>query len=86
MRVDPAQLDEMLHPIVDPSIEKKLQLLVKGLQAGPGAAVGKIVFTAEDAVAWERKGETVILVREETNPEDVEGMGLQQVFLLHVEA
>jgi len=48
--------------------------IVKGLPAGPGAAVGKIVFTAEDAVAWNRKGETVILVREETNPEDVEGM------------
>jgi pyruvate, orthophosphate dikinase len=74
MRVDPAQLDEMLHPIVDPSIEKKFSILVKGLPAGPGAAVGKVVFTAEDAVAWERKGETVILVREETNPEDVEGM------------
>jgi pyruvate,orthophosphate dikinase len=74
MRVDPAQLDEMLHPIVDPTAEKKFAVLVKGLPAGPGAAVGKIVFTAEDAVAWERKGETVILVREETNPEDVEGM------------
>ena len=49
-------------------------MLVKGLPAGPGAAVGKIVFNAEDAVAWSRKGETVILLREETNPEDVEGM------------
>jgi pyruvate,orthophosphate dikinase len=74
MRVEPAQLDELLHPICDPAEEKKVTTLVKGLPAGPGAAVGKIVFTAEDAVAWHRKGEKVILLREETNPEDVEGM------------
>ncbi|MFO7655886.1 MAG: pyruvate, phosphate dikinase [Bacteroidales bacterium] len=74
MRVDPAQLDELLHPICDPAAEKKETPVVKGLPAGPGAAVGKIVFTAEDAVAWHRKGEKVILLREETNPEDVEGM------------
>ncbi len=74
MRVDPAQLDELLHPICDPNAEKKVKPIVKGLPAGPGAAVGKIVFTAEDAVAWNRKGNKVILVREETNPEDVEGM------------
>jgi pyruvate,orthophosphate dikinase len=74
LRVDPAQLDELLHPICDPAAEKKVTPLVKGLPAGPGAAVGKIVFTAEDAVAWHRKGEKVILLREETNPEDVEGM------------
>jgi len=73
-RVDPSQLDELLHPICDPNAEKKVKPIVKGLPAGPGAAVGKIVFTAEDAVAWNRKGQTVILVREETNPEDVEGM------------
>ncbi|MFH0895333.1 MAG: pyruvate, phosphate dikinase [Bacteroidota bacterium] len=74
MRVEPAQLDELLHPICDPAEEKKVSVLVKGLPAGPGAAVGQIVFTAEDAVAWERKGKKVILLREETNPEDVEGM------------
>jgi pyruvate, orthophosphate dikinase len=74
MRVDPVQLDELLHPICDPTAEKKVTAIVKGLPAGPGAAVGKVVFTAEDAVAWFRKGEKVILVREETNPEDVEGM------------
>jgi len=74
MRVDPAQLDELLHPICDPAAEKKSSVVVKGLPAGPGAAVGKIVFTAEDAVAWNRRGEKVILLREETNPEDVEGM------------
>jgi pyruvate,orthophosphate dikinase len=74
LRVDPAQLDELLHPICDPAAENKVKSLVTGLPAGPGAAVGKIVFTAEDAVAWNRKGQKVILVREETNPEDVEGM------------
>jgi pyruvate,orthophosphate dikinase len=74
LRVDPAQLDELLHPICDPSAEAKVSPVVKGLPAGPGAAVGKVVFTAEDAVAWNRKGEKVILLREETNPEDVEGM------------
>jgi len=74
LRVDPAQLDELLHPICDPQEESKVSPIVKGLPAGPGAAVGKVVFTAEDAVAWNRKGEKVILLREETNPEDVEGM------------
>ncbi len=74
LRVDPVQLDELLHPICDPKEESKVSPLVKGLPAGPGAAVGKVVFTAEDAVAWSRKGEKVILLREETNPEDVEGM------------
>lgn len=74
LRIDPSQLDELLHPICDPEAEKKVKPLVKGLPAGPGAAVGKVVFTAEDAVAWFRKGEKVILLREETNPEDVEGM------------
>lgn len=74
MRVEPAQLDELLHPICDPAEEKKVDPIVKGLPAGPGAAVGKVVFTAEDAVIWHRKGDKVILLREETNPEDVEGM------------
>ena len=74
LRVDASQLDELLHPICDPEAEKKVKPIAKGLPAGPGAAVGKIVFTAEDAVAWTRKGHDVIMVREETNPEDVEGM------------
>lgn len=74
MRVAPAQLDELLHPILDPSAEKKATVVAMGLPAGPGGAVGKIVFTAEDAVVAAAKGEKVILVREETNPEDVEGM------------
>ncbi len=74
MRVKPSQLDELLHPLVDPAAEKQVKALAKGLPAGPGGAVGKVVFTAADAVAWAKRGETVILVREETNPEDVEGM------------
>ena len=74
MRVAPAQLDEILHPILDPKAEKNAEVVAKGLPAGPGGAVGKIVFTAEDAVAAQQRGEKVILVREETNPEDVEGM------------
>ncbi len=74
MRVAPAQLDELLHPILDPASEKAATVIAKGLPAGPGGSVGKIVFTAEDAVAANERGEKVILVREETNPEDVEGM------------
>jgi len=74
MRVKPAQLDELLHPLVDPAAEKRAKPLAKGLPAGPGGAVGKVVFSAAEAVAWTKRGETVLLVREETNPEDVEGM------------
>ncbi len=74
MRLKPAQLDELLHPIVDPKAEILAKLLCKGLPAGPGGACGQIVFTAADAVKWAKAGKTVILVREETNPEDVEGM------------
>ncbi|MGV7930116.1 MAG: pyruvate, phosphate dikinase [Spirochaetota bacterium] len=74
MRVSPAQLDELLHPIVDPAAERESTVLAKGLPAGPGGAAGQIVFTANDAVEAARQGKKVILVREETNPEDVEGM------------
>lgn len=74
LRLDPAQLDELLHPIVNPASEVNATPVVKGLPAGPGAAVGKAVFSAEDAVIWARRGENIILVRKETNPEDVEGM------------
>lgn len=74
MRVNPVQLDELLHPILDPKSEKAATIVAKGLPAGPGGSVGQIVFTAEDAVEWASKGKKVILVREETNPEDVEGM------------
>ncbi|MDI6740375.1 MAG: pyruvate, phosphate dikinase [Candidatus Edwardsbacteria bacterium] len=74
MRVAPAQLDELLHPIVDPNAEQSAVVLAKGLPAGPGGAYGQMVFTAADAVEWFKQGKKVILVREETNPEDVEGM------------
>jgi len=81
MRVTPAQLDELLHPIIDPKAEAANKPLAKGLPAGPGGANGQIVFTASDAVAWAKEGKKVILVREETNPEDVEGMRVAQAIL-----
>ncbi|MBN2354945.1 pyruvate, phosphate dikinase [candidate division KSB1 bacterium] len=81
MRLSPAQLDELLHPIVDPNAEKKANPIAKGLPAGPGGAGGQIVFTAPDAVEWAKKGKQVLLVREETNPEDVEGMRAAQGIL-----
>jgi len=81
MRVTPAQLDELLHPIIDPKAEAATKAIAKGLPAGPGGATGQIVFTANDAVAWAKQGKDVILVREETNPEDVEGMRAAQAIL-----
>ncbi|OGX39173.1 MAG: pyruvate, phosphate dikinase [Omnitrophica WOR_2 bacterium RIFCSPHIGHO2_02_FULL_50_17] len=80
-RVSPSQLDELLHPVIDPEEEKKAALLGKGLPAGPGGASGQVVFTADDAVLWAKDGKKVILVREETNPEDVEGMRAAQAIL-----
>ena len=74
MRLKPEQLDELLHPIVDPNAEARAELIAKGLPAGPGGAAGQIVFSADAAVEWTKAGKTVLLVREETNPEDVEGM------------
>ncbi|MFH1237565.1 MAG: pyruvate, phosphate dikinase [Candidatus Aenigmatarchaeota archaeon] len=81
MRVTPSQLDELLHPVVDTKVEAKCKIIAKGLPAGPGGASGQIVFTAKDAVEWARQGKCVILVREETNPEDVEGMRAAQAIL-----
>ncbi|MDD5764699.1 MAG: pyruvate, phosphate dikinase [Candidatus Marinimicrobia bacterium] len=81
MRVTPAQLDELLHPIIDPKAEAKHVVVAKGLPAGPGAGCGQIVFSSADAVAWAAKGKKVILVREETNPEDVDGMRVSQAIL-----
>jgi pyruvate,orthophosphate dikinase len=81
MRVSPDQLDELLHPILDPKMELGTKPLGKGLPAGPGGAVGMIVFTAEEAVKWKKEGKNVILVREETNPEDVEGMRAAEAIL-----
>ncbi len=80
-RVTPSQLDELLHPIIDPKEESAAKPLGKGLPAGPGGATGQIVFTAEDAVNWRKSGKQVILVREETNPEDVEGMRASEAIL-----
>ncbi len=73
-RVEPSQLDELLHPILDPKAESALTPMAKGLPAGPGGATGQIVFNSEMAVEWAKAGKAVILVREETNPEDIEGM------------
>lgn len=74
LRVKPEQLDELLHPIIDPKVELVTKPIAKGLPAGPGGANGQIVFNSVDAVAWKKKGKDVILVREETNPEDIDGM------------
>ncbi len=81
LRVTPAQIDELLHPIIDPVAERQHKAVAKGLPAGPGGAKGQIVFSAPDAVAWAKQGKKVILVREETNPEDVEGMRAAQAIL-----
>ncbi|MFP4058615.1 MAG: pyruvate, phosphate dikinase [Candidatus Brocadiia bacterium] len=80
-RVTPGQLDELLHPVVDPEAEEQADVLAKGLPAGPGGASGQVVFTAPAAVQWAEQGKQVILVREETNPEDVEGMRAAEAIL-----
>jgi len=74
MRVKPEQLDELLHPMLDPAAEKTAVKLAKGLAAGPGGAIGKIVLNSARANDLGRQGEKVILVRAETSPEDVDGM------------
>ena len=74
MRVSPAQLDEILHPILDPASEKKAKVLAMGLPASPGGAVGQIVFTSEAAMEAAAGNRKAILIREETSPEDIEGM------------
>jgi pyruvate,orthophosphate dikinase len=81
MRVTPQQLDELLHPMVDPKAEMAKKPIARGLPAGPGGASGQIVFTSSEAVEWAKAGKHVILVREETNPEDVEGMRAAQAIL-----
>ncbi|MBF8456275.1 pyruvate, phosphate dikinase [Kaistella sp. G5-32] len=81
MRVNPNQLIELLLPMIDPAEEKKNKPIAKGLPAGPGGAVGKVVFSSEEAVELGLKGEKVILVREETSPEDVDGMHKAQAIL-----
>ncbi|MEW6162770.1 MAG: pyruvate, phosphate dikinase [Nitrospirota bacterium] len=79
MRIDPDQLEQLLHPTIDP--KAKVTVIAKGLPASPGAAVGKVVFSAEDAEQWAAKGEKVILVRPETSPEDIGGMHAAQGIL-----
>ncbi len=74
MRVDPKQLDQLLHPNFNETEMKQVKVLTSGLPASPGAASGKIYFTAEDVVSAKERGEKSILVRQETSPEDIEGM------------
>jgi pyruvate,orthophosphate dikinase len=74
LRVAPEQLGQLLYPILDPEAEARAAPIARGLPAGPGGAVGQIVFTSEAAVEWSRQGKKVVLIREETSPEDVEGM------------
>ena len=81
LRVKPEQLDELLHPMLDSESEKSAPLLGKGLPAGPGGASGRAVFTADDAEQWHKNGEKVILIREETSPEDVHGMHAAEAIL-----
>ena len=79
LRMDPAQLDQLLHPMLDPDAPK--EVLGKGLPASPGAASGQIVFSADEAEAWAKDGKKVILVRVETSPEDIGGMHVAEGIL-----
>ncbi len=81
LMIDPRTLDALLHPQFDADALKKATPVAKALAASPGAACGKIVFTAEDAKEWAAKGEKVVLVRLETSPEDIEGMKASQGIL-----
>ena len=74
MRVSPSQLDEILHPVLKPASEKAAAVIAKGLPASPGGAVGQLVFTSESAMEYAAAGKKAVLVREETSPEDIEGM------------
>lgn len=80
-RVRPDQLDELLHPMVSPAAEKVAVKLAKGLPAGPGGATGQAVFSPDAAEAWANAGKTVILIRNETSPEDVHGMHAAEAIL-----
>jgi pyruvate,orthophosphate dikinase len=80
LRVEPMQLDQLLHPVIVPRSRKLLEKMAEGLAASPGAAVGRIVFTADDAVEWARKT-PVILVRAETAPDDIHGMEVAKAIL-----
>ena len=79
--IDPRNLDSLLHPTFDQKALKAATPIAKALGAAPGAACGKIVFTADDAVEWAERGEKVVLVRLETSPEDITGMKASQGIL-----
>ncbi|MCL1865017.1 MAG: pyruvate, phosphate dikinase [Spirochaetes bacterium] len=79
LRIEPASLDQLLHPTFNPKAKK--EIIAKGLPASPGASTGKVVFNADDAHEWNEKGEKVILVRIETSPEDLKGMNAAQGIL-----
>ena len=81
LRCEPNKLDELLHPVFDKAALKVAQVLTKGLAASPGAACGKIVFSADDAALWASKGERVVMVRIETSPEDLAGMAAAEGIL-----
>uniref|UniRef100_UPI0024BAF7E0 pyruvate, phosphate dikinase n=2 Tax=Alistipes indistinctus TaxID=626932 RepID=UPI0024BAF7E0 len=81
LRVEPAKLDELLHPVFDSAALKKAIIISKGLPASPGAATGQIVFFADDAEKWAAEGKKTILVRIETSPEDLKGMTLSEGIL-----
>jgi pyruvate,orthophosphate dikinase len=74
LRVDPAQLDQLLHPHIDP--KAKIEVMATGLNASPGAVSGAVVFSADDACSWTEQGKKVILVRKETSPDDIHGMAV----------
>jgi pyruvate,orthophosphate dikinase len=80
-RVEPEQLEELLHPMLDPQAEKRATQIAQGLPAGPGGAVGQVALTSEDAEKWAKAGRKVILVRNETSPEDVHGMHAAEAIL-----
>lgn len=81
LRVEPAKLDELLHPVFDKKALKSAKVLTKGLPASPGAATGQIVFFADDAANWHEQGKKVIMVRIETSPKDLAGMSIAQGIL-----
>ncbi|MDH4257684.1 MAG: pyruvate, phosphate dikinase [Candidatus Aminicenantes bacterium] len=81
LMVEPEALNQLLHPVFDVAEKQKHEVLARGLAASPGAAAGQVVFTAEEAVTWAKQGKKVILVREETSPDDIHGMSASQGIL-----
>ena len=81
MRVTPEQIDQLLHPMIDPKVKKSVKAITKGLNASPGAACGQIVYSADEAEKWTNEGKKVILVRKETSPEDITGMVVSEGIL-----